>query len=193
MTEEEKYKAAERAEQAPTALEQEALGDEKGAEESGRLLEFCDVIEKAVFSIDKALKQSKRGEAVLRSMKTYASSYAKATGSTSSAMSASLPQGGSCELGSTVKTSSLAGLAEEETQEKYTEWAKEVNYGYYDWSMPTREGETLASALAYKHSYSAEAVGLTSNNVRNTVLMKEVRSGIYLWPPRTYVASFVAC
>jgi len=171
MSEEEKAEAAKYASQAPSSLEKELTGNLYGSEETGRLMEFCETIEKAVTSIDRALKQSKRGEAVLKSMKSHSSLATKAMGQNSSS---TVEVGSSSTTGEKTKKSALANLSDEAIQKMYAEWAKEVNYGYYDWSMPEKEGETLAASLAYKHAYSADAVGLTSNNSRNTVLMKEV-------------------
>lgn len=147
-----------------TALENEISGA-NGSEETGRLLEFCDTIEKAVASIDKALKQSKRGEAVLKSMKSTSSMRKNAQAGPSSASTSSKPEG---------KSASLADLSDEELKVKYTEWAKANNYSEYDWRMKATEGQTLAPSLEYKHAYSAEAVGISSNAARNTTLMKEV-------------------
>lgn len=168
MTEEEKREAAKIEALGSSSLEKELTASLYGSEETGRLMEFCETIEKAVASIDKALKQSKRGEAVLKSMKSYSSlaSGSKAQGSATQAASA--------KTGEENKKSSLASMSDEELQKKYVEWAKETNYGYYDWSMPAIEGQVVAPSLAYKHAYSADAVGMSSTNTRNTVLMKEV-------------------
>lgn len=171
MTEQEKAEAAMHEANTPTALENEASGNLYGSEETGRLMEFCDTIEKAVASIDKALKQSKRGEAVLKSMKSHSVLSTSPTGQ--GPPSVSIPAGISSS-GEKSKTSSLANMTDEEIEIMYTQWAKETNYGYHDWRTPAKEGETLAPSLAYKHAYSTDAVCLTSSNARNTVLMKEV-------------------
>ena len=151
------------------ALAQEISGG-VGSEETTRLMEFCDTIEKAVSSIDKALKQSKRGEAVLKSMKSTSAMKKDPQAGSSSASTSNKPDGALKEGAS----SSLARLTDEELKTTYTEWAKEINYAEYNWKMTATEGQTLAPSLVYKHAYSAEAYGISSYPARNTTLMKEV-------------------
>lgn len=137
---------------------------------------FCETIEKAVASIDKALRQSKRGEAVLKSMQSTSSLSKNAQAGPSSSTS-----GKQAETAS----SSMTNLTDDELKARYTAWAKENNYSYYQWNVEPTEGQTLAPQLAFKHAYSAEAANMVSHSARNMTLMKEVRGiSIYDWKLR---------
>lgn len=125
---------------------------------------------KAVGKIDKALKQSKKGEAVLKAMGVHPalSSSGKAAETGTSASS-----------NSDAKQEDISNLSDEELKKKYETWAKEVGYAHYDWEMPSTgtEGEDLLGP-SYKHYYNKEARNVTSYPARNTALMKEVSSHI---------------
>jgi hypothetical protein len=138
--------------------------------ESKRLVEFCDTIVKAVGKIDKALRQSKKGEAVLKAMGVHSSL-------SSSARSGEV--GASTPSDSDAKQEDISKLSEEELKKRYEIWAKEIGYGHNDWEMPSTEdqGDDLLGP-SYKHYYSKEARRVTSYPARNTALMKEVSLAI---------------
>ena len=128
-----------------------------GLAESKRLMEFCETIVKAVSKIDRALQQSKRGEAVLRSISAPTPVTARA--------------GENAESGG-LKLEDISSLSEGEIKQRYVEWAEQVKYGHYNWeAAPTGPSD---DGPKYKHNYSAEARSISSFPSRNTALMKEV-------------------
>lgn len=139
----------------------------QAAQEAQRLVDFCDVIVKAVGKIDNALRQSKRGEDVL-----------KAIHGTS---------GGSNDSGKAVDVEGdISEVSDEDLKTAYKTWARENKYDTYDWTMPeslnTEADKTLGPS--YKHTYSKEARSIQSFPSRNTALMKEVCSRLSLWLSR---------
>lgn len=156
------------------------LGGE--ALETQRLLEFCETISKAVDKIDSALRQSKRGKAVLALMSGSQTKPAAAGGSADQ-------QANKCgDETTTASTHAVEGdeagcSSESELRKRYEDWAKSVAYGHYDWSMPeSKEERENAGAMRlgprYKHSYSTEASAIASYPKRNMILMKEASLGI---------------
>lgn len=120
--------------------------------EGKRLMDFCDVIVKAVAKIDTALQQSKRGEAVLRSLAVTTPITATAGGD------------GKPELDDITK------LSDEELKKRYIDWVKEMKYAHYNWEADGSGSD----GPSYKHYYSREAMAISSFPSRNTAIMKEV-------------------
>lgn len=116
--------------------------------EATRLVDFCDTIVKAVLQIDKALRQSKNGVAVLHGM----------------------------SMKDRVEESNVELISDEELQKRYETWAKDMGYGHSSWLLPSVPGvdNDATLSLTYKHAYSKEAQAVTSYAARNTALMKEV-------------------
>lgn len=120
--------------------------------ETTRLNDFCETITKAVAEIDKALKHSKKGQAVLKSMNTQGVIADEAAPSTFQR--------------------SVKSLDDPALKAKYEEWAKANVYSYHNWEMPGQSDDILGPS--FKHVYSSEARSIQSYPARNTALMKEV-------------------
>lgn len=132
--------------------------------EAQRLVEFCDIITKAVGKIDKSLRQTSRGKAVLKAI---------------APKSLDAAQGESDDAA----TFDVRKLSDDDLVQRYVAWAKECNYSQHDWERKDTDGAAGAASLAslgpsYKHVYDREARVITSSTARNTALMKEVRSGL---------------
>lgn len=120
-------------------------------------MEFCDTIIKAVSKIDQALKQSQRGEAVLRNL------------------SFTTPVTAGSAEGSGLSKSNLEDISEltdEELKARYIGWVGGTKYDHYNWEAD--QSGSVDGGPSYKHSYSKEARAISSFPSRNTALMKEV-------------------
>ena len=116
--------------------------------ETKRLENFCDTIVKADTKIDKALRQNKRGQAVLTSILTDSSAQDIPT----------------------------EGMSDEELRRKYEAWAKSVVYGHYNWEIGQDDEPNAAPEPDYNHAFSKKGKAITSYPARNMALMKEVRA-----------------
>ena len=131
--------------------------------EAQRLVEFCDIITKAVGKIDKSLRQTSRGKAVLKAI---------------APKSLDGVQGESADAA----TLDVRKLSDDDLIQRYVTWAKECNYSQHDWERKDIDGAAGMASLgpSYKHVYDREARVITSSTARNTAMMKEVGSGLVL-------------
>jgi hypothetical protein len=146
-----------------------------GAQEAGRLMEFCETIIKAVGKIDRALKQSKRGEAVLKTLRV------DANGGSSKKKKGAAVSDGEAEDEDTGSTTyeDLTNVSDDQLRKTYVEWASETRYAEYNWEVQAAEGASTSElGPSYKHTYSKEAKSISSYPARNVAIMKEV--GLHL-------------
>lgn len=142
-----------------------------GSAESRRLIDFCDTLTKAITKIDSALRQSKRGEAVLNKIE-HVTDGKTSTGSSNAA------------------GADIRNMSDEDRKQYYVDWAARVGYDNYNWEMDESQApKTKASSEEdapvdntphYKHAYSKEARNIASYPARNTALMKEVGQASHL-------------
>ena len=142
-----------------------------GAQEAGRLMEFCETIIKAVGKIDRALKQSKRGEAVLKTLRV------DVNGGNSREKNGAAASDGDADNADadSAKYEDLTEVSDEQLKKTYVEWASEARYAEYNWEVEPAEGvSTSELGPSYKHTYSKEAKSISSYPGRNVAIMKEV-------------------
>ena len=135
-------------------------------------MEFCETIIKAVGKIDRALKQSKRGEAVLKTLRVDVNG-----GNSTKKNKGEVASDGEAEDGSTGSTmyEDLTNVSDDQLKKVYVEWASETRYAEYNWEVQAAEGASTSElGPSYKHTYSKEAKSISSYPARNVAIMKEV-------------------